>query len=105
MTAITTAGPRGTAPQAAGFVLGGFDARYQVKRQVGMVRGEFCSFLVFTTAADGWYLFAQLDRSETCQTGFQFPVKASALRDDIRAGLAHGYSYTPPQARMTGGVL
>ena len=99
MTATTTAATRarGTALRTTGFLLGGFDARYHVKRQVGMVRGEFASFLVFTTAVDGWYLFAQLDKHEQYQTGFQFPVQAAALRDDIRAGLSHGMSYLPPK--------
>ena len=69
------------------------DRRYQVKQYVAVVQNRRGSrFMVFRTGDDRWYLFAQLYPGPgLIQTGLQFPVEKSNLRDDIRRALAHGW--------------
>ena len=67
-----------------------YDPRMQTKQYVAKVDGAFCSFRVFETGDAKFYLFSQLDAND-CDTGLQFPVRKTDLRDDVRRALRHGY--------------
>jgi hypothetical protein len=71
-----------------------FDTRYQVKQYVGLVTNERGSpFMVFKTGNDQFYLFCQCFPGTMTQTGLQFPVKKTALANDVKRALANGCSY------------
>lgn len=82
-----------------------FAPEMQVKQYVATVQGRFGRFMVFTTGPDRPCLFSQLAPDGT-QTGLQWPVLKSDLRDDVRRGLAHGVGYQGgaerPQDRVAG---
>lgn len=85
----------GSAPTMVIVRSGGFLPRCQVKQYVARVRGEFSVFDVYTTGDAQYYWFAQLDRTETYQTGLAWPVAKARLRDDIRSALANGWGHAP----------
>lgn len=80
-------GPKGEEEPMANFA-----PEMMVKQYVGKVRsktawGSTQHFMVFTTGNPRYFLFCQLDRTCTYQTGLQFPVKKSDLRRDWRKNL------------------
>ncbi len=64
-----------------------------VKQYVATVHGDWASFRVFATGTAGTYLFDLLDPAG-CSTTIQFPVRAAALRPDLRRALRHGWGLT-----------
>ena len=74
------------------------DRRCMVKQYVGEIYtlapwGTPPQFRVFATGDDRWFLFDPLDLYG-CSTCNQFPVLAATLRDDVRAGLSAGQTFT-----------
>lgn len=65
---------------------------FGVKRYVAEVKGAWGLFQVFTTGDDRFYLFSAVDELR-CATGLQFPVRKTALRDDVRRALHHGWGH------------
>ena len=62
----------------------------QVKQFVAVVQGKWGKFMVFKTGNPQFYLFSALDKFG-CQTGLQFPVLKTNLKNPLRKALKHGW--------------
>lgn len=74
-----------------------------VKQYVGVVEGDWCRFMVFTTGDAKFYLFSQLDDHD-CVIGLQFPVRKTDLHPEVKRALAHGYSFSMPAYKRLQGL-